>query len=55
MIGDLLPYLSEHGLEQVESDFSNFLEAVTNKAKKSDATWQEILKFFDYLPELKKI
>ena len=55
MIGDLLPYLSESGRDNIESHFSDFLEAVIFKAKKTDATWQEILKYFDFLPELKEI
>ena len=55
MIGDLLPYLSEEGRDHVEANFADFLEAVAVKAKKTDATWQEILKHFDYIPEIKKI
>ena len=55
MIGDLLPYMNEQGLEHIESDFTNFLEAVSFKAKKTDATWQEIVRYFDYLPEFKKV
>lgn len=55
MIGDLIPYLSEKGRDMVERNFQDFLIAVQLKAKKTDSTWQEVLKHFDCIPEMNKI
>jgi len=39
----------------LETEFDNFLEAVSAKAYQADATWQQTLKYFDFLPEMRKI
>ena len=55
MVGGLLPYLNSDGLEFVEENFEDFIQAVEHKAKKTDATWTEILKYFYFIPEINAI
>ena len=52
MIGDLIPYINSDGLDVIEEKFELFTQAVEHKAKKTDATWIEILKYFYFMPDL---
>ena len=39
LISDVLPFLSQAGLERLETDFNVFLKAVRSKAPQTDVTW----------------
>ena len=51
LVTDVISNLSEEGMDRIEFDFDNFLEAVTAKAYQADTTWQQTLKYFEFLPE----
>jgi len=55
LVSEVIPNLSEEGLERLEADFLNFLEAINARAHQADTTWQQVLKYFDFLPEMRKI
>jgi len=55
LINEILPNLCSTGLDAVENGFEDFINVVQAKSQKSDVTWQEILKSFDYQPEVRKI
>lgn len=55
LINEIIPNLSEEGKIRLESEFANFLEAVSAKAYQADTTWQSTLRYFDFLPEMRKI
>ncbi len=54
-ISDLMPNLSQNGLESIENNFKNFLDAVNVKSQQADVTWQAVLKCFLFQPEAERI
>ena len=40
LANEVIPNLSEEGLNRVESEFNGFLEAIGQKAYQADTTWQ---------------
>ena len=55
LVTDVISNLNQDGLDRIEFDFNNFLEAVNAKAYQADTTWQQTLKYFEFLPEKQKI
>lgn len=42
----LIPYLSNRGIQTIESDFDSFIEALKAQSIKYDPTWQMVLKSY---------
>jgi len=55
LINEVIPVMSEYGLQQLEERFQDFLSAVTQKVIQSDVTWQSILKCFLFHPEVLRV
>lgn len=55
LITEVLPYLSEAGLKQLEKDFETFLNTVAQKAQMSDVTYVTILRSFLFQEEAARI
>ena len=55
MINEVLPMLGKEGLDNLEANFNQFLEAITQKAVQTDVTWQSILRCFLFHPEAQRI
>ncbi len=54
-ISDLMPNLSQSGLDSIENNFKNFIEAVSVKSQQADVTWRSVLKCFLFQPEAQRI
>jgi hypothetical protein len=55
LINDVMPNLSQNGLQRLEGDFDRFVQAVRGKALQADVTWQSILSSFLFQPEADSI
>ena len=55
LITEVLPYLSEGGLKQLEQNFDTFLNTVAQKAQMSDVTYVTILRSFLFQEEASRI
>ena len=51
----LLPFLTEQGLLEVEKRFDDLITALKSQIIKQDCTWQKVMKAFEFQPEIKKI
>lgn len=55
MISEVMPILSESGLQKLEQNFDKFLKAVSQKVQVSNATWQAILRCYLFQEEAQSI
>ena len=54
-INGMLPFLTEEGLQFVETEFEDLIIALIQQSVKSDMIWQRIVKAVDFRKEQKQI
>lgn len=55
MLNDLIPNLSDAGIGQLEKNFKQLLESVTQKSQQADVTWQMLLNCYLFQAEAQRI
>jgi hypothetical protein len=54
-VAQMLPYLSNMGLDALERNIEDLISSLKHQIGKQDCTWQMVLKGFDFQPQAKKI
>ena len=54
-VAQMLPYLSNIGLDALERNIEDLISSLKHQTEKQDCTWQMVLKGFDFQPQAKKI
>ena len=52
---DVLEYMSEAGLANIENNYGDFIETLKIKGLKADVTWQEVTRSLLFKQEARKI
>jgi hypothetical protein len=52
---DVLDFMSEAGLANIENNYGDFIETLKIKGLKADVTWQEVTRSLLFRQEAKKI